>query len=110
MNQHVVGHPLLAAELVYQSYTRDDWELLLARTCQLGANTVVIPVSWAWHVVRADVRDFDGHSHPRRDLRGFVELCGKFGLHVVLKLDGSGEHIPDWWLHAHSESQSLRAD
>ncbi|HMO55806.1 MAG TPA: beta-galactosidase [Roseiflexaceae bacterium] len=108
--------PLLAAELHYFRTPRDDWEIMLARLRQLGATTVSTYVPWVWHAPHPEVIDLDGSSHPQRDLIGFVGLCARLGLHVLLKpgpfcdaeLLGGG--IPPWLLRQHPAIAALRPD
>src|SRR5262249_44466847 len=71
-------------ELRYFAAPRDDWELLLLRARQLGADTIASRVPWAWHAPAPDVLDFDGATDKRRDLVGFVRLCSRLGLRVLL--------------------------
>jgi beta-galactosidase GanA len=107
--------PLLSAELQYFRVPRDDWELMLARMRQLGANTIAACVPWSWHALRPDTFDFDGGTHPQRDLVGFVDLCGRLGLRVLLK---PGPHVeavllggvPAWLLYAYPEIQARGSD
>jgi hypothetical protein len=110
VNQHFVAQPLLAAEIAYVRYPRDEWELLLARMRQLGANTLAVEVPWAWHAVSPDMLDLDGRSNPQRDLLGFVWLCGELGLRVLLKLQLSASDVPGWLLRAHPEIQLPHVD
>jgi hypothetical protein len=108
--------PLLSAELHYFRAPRDDWEMLLARLRQIGANTISTYVPWSWHEPRRGAFDLTGATDPRRDLAGFVALCGQLGLRVILKpgpfcdaeLLGGG--IPPWLLNEHPEIVALRAD
>jgi hypothetical protein len=110
VNQHFADQPLLAAEIAYMRYPRDEWELLLARMRQLGANTIAVPVRWSWHAPRPGIFELGGHSNPQRDLLGFVQLCDQLGLRVLLKLDSAGAMAPEWLIHAHPEVRSLHAD
>ena len=84
-NNPFAHQPLLSAEVHYFRAPRDDWELLLARMRQLGANTISTCVPWAWHEPQPGALDLDGRSHPQRDVAGFVRLCGQLGLRVILK-------------------------
>src|SRR5262249_29204759 len=93
-----------------------DWELLLARMRQIGANTISTYVPWACHEPRPGALDLQGSSHPQRDLAGFVRLCGRLGFRVILKpgpfVDGEilGGGIPPWLLREHPEIHALRSD
>jgi hypothetical protein len=110
------NQPLLSAEVHYFRVPPDDWELLLARMRQLGANTISTYVPWAWHEAQPGALDLEGRSHPQRDLVGFVQLCGRLGLRVILKpgpfvggeLLGGG--IPPWLLRERPEIYALRPD
>jgi hypothetical protein len=110
------GVPLLAAEVPYFRIPRDDWELMLVRARQLGANTICSYVPWCWHEPQPGAFDLTGTSDLRRDVVGFVRLCGRLGLRVILKpgpfVDAEllGGGIPPWLLHAHPEIHALRAD
>src|SRR5690349_637172 len=74
----------LPAELPYFAVARDDWELLLLRARQLGADTITARVPWAWHALAPGSFDFEGATDERRDLASFVRLCGQLGLDVLL--------------------------
>jgi hypothetical protein len=89
---------------------------MLTRLRQLGANTVSTYVPWCWHEPHPDALDLDGRTDPQRDLPGFVRLCGRLGLQVILKpgpftdaeLLGGG--VPPWLLAALPEAHALRPD
>ncbi|HEU5099371.1 MAG TPA: beta-galactosidase [Roseiflexaceae bacterium] len=108
-------HMSLPAELPYFAVARDDWELLLLRARQLGANTIAAPVPWAWHALAPERFDFDGATDERRDLLGFVRQCGRFGLQVLLdpgpRHDGLlGAGVPAWLLQQHPAARALGPD
>jgi hypothetical protein len=93
-------------ELRYFAARRDDWELLLLRARQLGADTIAARVPWAWHAPTPGALDFHGATDGRRDLVGFVRLCERLGLHVLLDpgpLHGDllGGGAPAWLLQQH---------
>jgi hypothetical protein len=107
-----LSHFSLPAELPYFAIARDDWELLLLRARQLGADTIAAHVPWAWHALAPDTFDFDGATDERRDLAGFVRQCDRFGLRVLLDpgprhdtLVGSG--TPAWLLQQHPDARAL---
>src|SRR5689334_13285956 len=108
--------PLLSAELHYFRVPRDDWELMLARIRQLGANTIATCAPWSWHEPWPGALDLHGGTHPQRDLVGFERLCGALGFQVILKpgpfVDAGllGGGIPPWLLHDHPEIHALRPD
>ena len=102
-------------ELRYFAAPRDDWELLLVRARQLGADTIVARAPWTWHAPRPGTIDFDGATDERRDLVGFVRLCGRMGLYVLLDpspLHGDllGGGAPAWLLQQHPGARARRPD
>lgn len=108
--------PLLAAELHYFRAPRDDWELLLVRMRQLGARVISTDVPWNWHAPDATTIDFGGSTDARRDLVGFVRLCGQLGFAVILNPAPTGDTtllgggVPPWLLAQHPEIAALRPD
>jgi Glycosyl hydrolases family 35 len=103
--------PLLV-ELRYFAAPRDDWELLLLRARQLGVGTIAARVPWAWHAPTDRVFDLDGTTDERRDLVGFVHLCGRLGMQVLLHPgpihgDLLGGGAPAWLLQQHPSACAL---
>ncbi len=76
--------PLLLAELCYFDIPRDTWARTLLRARQLGANTVITSVNWRWHVPTPDLIDLNGTSDPQRDLVGFVKVCSRLNIYLIL--------------------------
>src|SRR4051794_30201302 len=106
------SHEPLLVEIRYFAVARDDWDLLLLRARQLGASTIAARVPWAWHAPAPDVLDLDGTTDARRDLIGFVRLCGRLGLQVRLhpgSLHGDllGGGVPVWLLQQHPAACAL---
>jgi Glycosyl hydrolases family 35 len=86
--------PLLLAELPYCDIPRDTWARTLLRARQLGANTIVTPIHWRWHAPAPDLIDLSGTSDPQRDLIGFVTLCNRLNLSVILNFGAVvGENV-----------------
>jgi len=107
-----LSHTPLPAELPYFAVPRDDWDLLLLRARQLGAETIAARVPWAWHAFAPGEFDFDGATDERRDLVGFVRQCGRLGLHILLDpgprhdpLIGGG--VPAWLLQQRPDACAL---
>jgi hypothetical protein len=110
-----LSHAPLLVELRYFAAPRDDWELLLLRARQLGAGTIAARVPWAWHAPTGRAFDLDGTTDQRRDLVGFVRLCSRLGLHVLLHpgpLHGNmlGGGAPAWLLQQHPAACALDQD
>ena len=93
-----------AAVFFYYRVPRDLWEHSLDRYRELGINTIDLPIPWNWHQPRDGEFDFDGHSNPRRDLRGLLRLVAEKGFHLVARPGPRIGHqwrnggFPDWLL------------
>ncbi len=100
----------------YFRLPRPQWEQLLTRMRQLGAETIVTPVPWGFHQFAADRTDLTGLSTPRRDLVGFVQLCAAMGFAVRLELSPAvptaallHNGLPGWLLRQHPEIRQVDA-
>jgi|GEM_PF-3104184 len=108
--------PFLAAEADYFRIPRSNWERVLLRVRQIGANTISTRVMWGWHELREGHLDFTGQSAPERDLVGFIRLAGEMGLNLLLKpgpfIDAEtlGGGIPAWLLAKIPEAHARRYD
>lgn len=96
------GEPvfLVSGEFHYFRVPRSDWETRLRYFQQAGGNCVATYIPWILHEpTEGDIRFGDT---PQRDLEGFLELCKKLEIHVIvrpgpyqyseLKYDG----LPGW--------------
>ena len=94
------GKPVLPVlgEFHYCRYPREQWEEQL-RKMKAGGVTVV-PTYVFWNVHEEQEGQFDWSGN--KDLRAFVELCGKLGLWSIVRI-GPFDHgemrnggLPDW--------------
>ena len=59
-------------------------------------------IPWLWHQVEEGVSDFDGHSHPMRNLAGFLDLATEMGLWIIARpgpyimAETINEGVPPW--------------
>ncbi|GAB4402908.1 MAG: beta-galactosidase [Anaerolineales bacterium] len=98
------GEPvfLQAGEFHYFRTPPDQWPHRLNLLKQAGFNAVASYIPWRWHQVEEDVSDFDGHSHPMRDLAGFLDLAAAMGLWIIARpgpyimAETINEGIPSW--------------
>jgi beta-galactosidase len=106
---------LFAAEVHYFRFDPDRWAAALRDVQAAGMNAVSIYVPWNWHEWEPEVFDFAGASHPRRNLLGFLDLCGDVGLPVIFRpgpwILSEWQHggIPDWLLRSNPEVLALDA-
>ncbi len=94
------GQPFfaIAGEFHYSRYDWRDWETELIKIRAGGVNVVPTYIFWIHHEEEEGCFDWQGN----RDLRRFVQLCGKHGLYVILRM-GPFDHgecrnggMPDW--------------
>lgn len=98
------NQPLLiqAGEFHYFRTPQDEWPHRLNLLKEAGFNAVAAYIPWLWHQVEEDVSDFDGHSHPMRNLAGFLDLADEMGLYVIarpgpyINAETTYEGIPAW--------------
>jgi hypothetical protein len=76
---------LHAAQFDYFRIPPDLWSRSLDRYRDLGINTIDIRIPWNWHELRDAEFDFDGHTNPRRNLRGLLQLITEKHLKLVAR-------------------------
>lgn len=98
------GKPQLiqAGEFHYFRTPHDQWENRLNLLKQAGFNAVASYIPWRWHQLKEGTSDFDGHSHPMRNLAGFLDLAAEMGFNIIVRpgpyimAETINEGIPDW--------------
>lgn len=96
--------PLLlqAGEFHYFRTPPDQWEQRLGLLKAAGFSAVASYIPWRWHEVSEGEFDFAGHSHPQRNLIGFLDLAAAMGLYIIARpgpyimAETINEGIPDW--------------
>jgi len=105
---------LNSGEIHYFRIRRELWDRHLAAAREAGLMAVSTYVPWAWHELEEGVFDFDGTTHPERDLAGWLERCNKHGLYCILKpgpfilAETRGAGLPDWFVHNYSNEVKMR--
>jgi beta-galactosidase len=82
---HGSPHFLYGGEVHYFRIPVEMWEDRLQRVKDLGITTLSTYIPWLWHEPQSEHFDFDGHSHPQRNLQHFLELCKQYGLTVFMR-------------------------
>jgi hypothetical protein len=92
----VDGKPFFVngAAFDYFGVPQDLWAHSLDRYHELGINTIDLTIPWNWHETADGEFDFDGHSNPRRDLRGLLRLIADRGFKLIVHV---GPQMPDTW-------------
>lgn len=96
--------PLLlqAGEFHYFRTPPDAWEHRLGLLKAAGFNAVATYIPWRWHEPEEGHLDLDGHSHPMRNLAGFLDLAASMDLWILprpgpyIMAETINEGIPDW--------------
>lgn len=96
------GKPWLpiTGEIHYSRLPRERWEEVVAKAAAGGLNSVAMYIIWQVHEPVQGQFGWDGN----RDLRAFIELCGRHSLDVIIRM-GPWSHgearnggFPDWLL------------
>lgn len=93
---------LQAAELHYFRLPPDQWPQRLDLIQRAGFNAVATYIPWLWHQPAQNVFDFDGRTHPQRDLCGFLDLAAARGLWIIARpgpyimAETINEGVPPW--------------
>lgn len=101
----------IAGEMHYSRIAAERWDAELAKMAAAGIDVVSTYVFWNHHEEREGEWDFSGNRNVRR----FVELCARHGLHVIVRLGPfcHGEvrngGLPDWLYGKSYEVRSLDA-
>ena len=103
---HFNGQPFFAhsAAFFYNRIPRAEWGASLARLKSMGVNTVDLYITWNWHEPEEGKLDFDGHSNPRRDVKGLLEMIDEMGFAVIARPgpvilnEWKNGGYPDWLL------------
>lgn len=91
-----------AGEFHYFRTPQDQWPHRLRLLQQAGFGAVATYIPWLWHQTDEDVTDLDGHSHPMRDLAGFLDLAAEMGFLIIprpgpyIMAETINEGIPPW--------------
>ena len=94
------GQPVVPVlgEFHYSRYPREQWEEQLRKMKAGGVTVVPTYVFWNVHEEREGEFDWSGN----KDLRAFVQLCGRLGLWSIVRI-GPFDHgemrnggLPDW--------------
>jgi len=100
------GQPFFAhsTAFFYNRIPRDEWAASLVKLRKMGINTIDLYITWNWHEPEEGRLDFDGHSNPRRDLKGLMEMIAEMGFAVIVRPgpvilnEWKNGGYPDWLL------------
>lgn len=93
---------LKAGEFHYFRTPPDQWRHRLGLLKAAGFNTLATYIPWLWHQIEPGDSDFDGHTHPMRNLSGFLDLAAEMGFYIIARpgpyimAETINEGIPPW--------------
>lgn len=110
--------PLLlqAGEFHYFRTPADQWEHRLSLLKNAGFNAVACYLPWLWHQPQPSLTDLDGHTHPMRNLAGFLDLAARMGLYVIARpgpyimAETINEGIPPWVFEQNPQAAFISQD
>lgn len=108
---YVDGKPFFmnSGEIHYFRVAPKLWGKHLRRAKEAGLNTVSSYIPWIWHEPEEGVYDFDGRTHPQRDLIGYLKEVEKAGLKFIARVgpvsngEMVNEGVPDWLMKRYPE-------
>lgn len=111
------GQPafLLTGEFPYYRIAASDWAARLDQVQAAGVRIVTFYIPWNWHMPNPDAADFDGHTHPSRNLIRLLQLIQERHMYAIAKpgpfICAEVQHggIPDWFTAAHPEALTRNA-
>lgn len=107
---------IISGEVQYFRLQKKNWERIIKRLKEANCNTLSTYVPWNWHEYKKYSFDFEGFTHPSRDLITFLNLVKENNLYLIIKI---GPHIhaefqnggiPLWLINEHPEILSLDAN
>lgn len=105
-----------AGEFHYFRTPADQWAHRLDLLRRAGFNAVAAYIPWLWHQPTPDALDLDGHTHPLRDLAGFLDLAAEMGLWIIprpgpyIMAETINEGIPPWVFERHPDAAFIGQD
>jgi len=86
--------PLLSGEFHYWRIDPIYWNRILDTIEDLGLNLISTYICWEFHQIGNGQFDFTGKTHPRRDLKKFLELTRKRNFKLFIR---PGPYIYSEW-------------
>lgn len=105
-----------AGEFHYFRTPKDQWRHRLDILKAAGFNSLAAYIPWIWHQLEEDDSDFDGHSHPMRDLEGFLDLAAEMDFWIIprpgpyIMAETINEGIPPWVFDKYPQAAFISQD
>jgi beta-galactosidase len=105
-----------AGEFHYFRTPVDQWEHRLSLLRDAGFNTVACYIPWLWHEPESNISDLNGHTHPMRNLEGFLDLAAEMGFYIIprpgpyIMAETINEGIPPWVFSQYPQTKFISQD
>ncbi|NWF68487.1 MAG: beta-galactosidase [Chloroflexi bacterium] len=105
-----------AGEFHYFRTPADQWAHRLGLLRAAGFNAVAAYIPWLWHQPQPTISDVEGHTHPMRDLAGFLDLAAEMGLFIIARpgpyimAETINEGIPPWVFSQYPQTAFIAQD
>jgi beta-galactosidase len=105
-----------AGEFHYFRAPADQWSHRLDLLRTAGFNSVAAYIPWLWHQPEPGLSDLDGHTHPMRDLAGFLDLAAEMGFYIIARpgpyimAETINEGVPPWVFSQHPQTAFVAQD
>ncbi len=105
-----------AGEFHYFRTPVDEWSHRLNLMKNAGFNTIACYIPWIWHQLEEGASDFNGYSHPMRDLEGFLDLVSEMGFWIIARpgpyimAETINEGVPPWVFQNYPQSAFISQD
>ncbi len=93
---------LQGGELHYFRTPPEAWPHRIGLLQAAGFNAIATYIPWLWHEPDEGMFDFDGSTHPWRNLIGFLDLAARMGFYIIARpgpyimAETINEGIPPW--------------
>jgi beta-galactosidase len=105
-----------AGEFHYYRTPQDQWSQRLSLLKDAGFNALATYIPWLWHQLEEGTTDVDGHSHPMRNLSGFLDLASEMGFFIIprpgpyIMAETINEGIPPWVFRNYPQAAYISQD
>lgn len=105
-----------AGEFHYFRTPTEQWAHRLGLLQSAGFNTVAAYIPWLWHQPLPGISDLDGHTHPMRNLAGFLDLAADMGFFIIARpgpyimAETINDGIPPWVFSQYPQAAFIGQD
>ncbi len=101
---------IAGGDLHYFRIDKSAWKERMLQAREMGCNLISVYIPWLVHEIAEGDYDFDGRTHERRDLKGFLAIAGELDMPVIAKpgpyvySELPGQGLPNWFIERHPEA------